>query len=97
MKKTYISPEQAKDVATIRKDIESGQWVLVSDPIRFNEQGTLLDGQHRLTAILLVQQEKSAGKIADLVWECINAEPRSPSRESLKAIVMAVLTEEKTA
>lgn len=32
-------------------DMRAGKWKYAGDPIRFAEDGTLLDGQHRLTAI----------------------------------------------
>lgn len=38
------------------KDIASGQWHMTGDPIRFNGSGALLDGQHRLAAIVSANQ-----------------------------------------
>ncbi len=44
---------RAMHVARIRDDINSGRWDdSVCNPIRFNRQGHLIDGQHRLTALL---------------------------------------------
>jgi hypothetical protein len=34
------------------RDIEAGQWIVTGDPIRFNEEEQLIDGQHRLAAIV---------------------------------------------
>lgn len=34
----------------IRRDIEKGRWENTGDPLRFSTEGTLIDGQHRLTA-----------------------------------------------
>jgi hypothetical protein len=39
-------------VAEIRADIEAGKWLNTGDPIRLTQTGTLVDGQHRLTAYL---------------------------------------------
>lgn len=33
-------------------DIDSGLWVFDGNPIRFNQKGDVLDGQHRLTAVI---------------------------------------------
>ena len=38
------------------RDIENGNWKLVGDPIRFDWDGILRDGQHRLAAIVKVGQ-----------------------------------------
>lgn len=37
-------------VSEIRADIESGKWLNTGDPIRLSPTGTLVDGQHRLSA-----------------------------------------------
>lgn len=34
------------------RDIAGGKWKMAGDPIRFSKTGKLIDGQHRLTAIL---------------------------------------------
>lgn len=39
-------------VDSIASDIRSGRWILTGDPIRFDENGELIDGQHRLWAVL---------------------------------------------
>lgn len=38
-------------VARYRTDMEAGRWTMAGDPIRFDTEGNLLDGQHRLTAL----------------------------------------------
>ncbi|MGS0546553.1 hypothetical protein ACU8WE_28970 [Pseudomonas parakoreensis] len=39
-------------VAKLEKTIRDGGWKMTGDPIRFSKGGSLLDGQHRLHAIL---------------------------------------------
>jgi len=39
-------------VASYARDMEAGAWRFNGDPIRFASDGTLLDGQHRLSAIM---------------------------------------------
>jgi hypothetical protein len=34
------------------RDMKAGRWVLNGDPIRFDQDGNLIDGQHRLLAII---------------------------------------------
>lgn len=38
-------------VAKYRADMEAGLWTMAADPIRFDRDGVLLDGQHRLIAL----------------------------------------------
>ncbi len=40
------------DVDRYKRDMLSGNWHLAGDPIRLGTDGTLLDGQHRLTALM---------------------------------------------
>lgn len=41
-----------KRVRAYAKDIVRGQWTITPTPISFAEDGTLIDGQHRLSAIV---------------------------------------------
>lgn len=40
------------DLDRYKRDMLAGNWHLAGDPIRFGSNGALLDGQHRLTAIV---------------------------------------------
>lgn len=40
------------DLDRYKRDMIAGNWHLAGDPIRFGTDGRLLDGQHRLTAII---------------------------------------------
>ena len=40
-------------VESYAADMRSGKWKLTLDPIRFNEAGELMDGQHRLSACVM--------------------------------------------
>lgn len=44
-------PLSAYAVERYRRDMIEGRWVYAADPIRFDTDGNLLDGQHRLTAL----------------------------------------------
>lgn len=45
-------PASQAHVAKLEKAILEGHWKMTGDPIRFSKTGKLLDGQHRLQAIL---------------------------------------------
>ena len=38
-------------VQRYRSDMEGGRWTFAADPIRFDSDGNLIDGQHRLAAL----------------------------------------------
>lgn len=46
-------------VASIANQMSAGQWVYDGSPIRFDWDGHLIDGQHRLSAIVLSGQEQT--------------------------------------
>lgn len=43
---------RARDVDKLARDMENGHWVFNGDAIRFDWNGRLIDGQHRLSAIV---------------------------------------------
>lgn len=45
-------------VERYRRDMENGRWIYAGDPIRFDTDGTLLDGQHRLMALAALGDEQ---------------------------------------
>lgn len=49
-------PLKQSHVLRLAKAIGAGGWKLTGDPIRFSETGKLIDGQHRLQAIVLADQ-----------------------------------------
>ena len=48
-------PLSAFTVERYRRDMSEGRWVYAADPIRFDTAGSLLDGQHRLTALAMCE------------------------------------------
>lgn len=48
-KNRAVSP---KTVAAYARDMESGKWHQTGEPIKFDAKGNLLDGQHRLAAVI---------------------------------------------
>jgi len=45
-------PISPKTVAAYARDMENGKWLTTGEPIKFDSRGNLLDGQHRLAAII---------------------------------------------
>lgn len=52
-KNTHNRPLDMKRAERLSQAIQRGEWVLNGDAIRVSASGVLLDGQHRLTAILM--------------------------------------------
>lgn len=44
-------------IAAYRRDMINGDWEYTGDPIRFDKDGHLIDGQHRLTALSALDPE----------------------------------------
>lgn len=68
-------PLKEGHVKLLSKSMKNGEWLFDGQPIRFSEGGTLLDGQHRLSAIvdskipqnllIITGIEKEAFKVMD--------------------------------
>ena len=65
-----------KNLALIKSEMESGKWKFDGAPIRFDEDGNMLDGKHRMTALanthrlafdftFIVGLERSSFKVMD--------------------------------
>lgn len=48
---THNRKIRQRTVVRYRADMEAGLWAMAADPIRFDRNGVLLDGQHRLIAL----------------------------------------------
>lgn len=46
-----------RNVNRIARDIKAGKWIFDGNPIRFDNNGNILDGQHRLWAIVMAEKE----------------------------------------
>lgn len=49
---TKNRPKRPKKVREYARDMKSGKWKLSGDTIKFDRNGVLLDGQHRLMAVI---------------------------------------------
>lgn len=53
-------------INAISRDIRTGRWKLNGDPIRFDHHGCLIDGQHRLWAVVEANKSIESYVITDL-------------------------------
>lgn len=49
---TSNRPIREPRVSILARDMRAGRWEMTAETIKFNGDGTLLDGQHRLTAVV---------------------------------------------
>lgn len=49
---THNRPKRDRRISMYARDMADGNWLLNGDAIRFSETGVLLDGQHRLMAVI---------------------------------------------
>lgn len=57
---THNRPTSPMVIARYRADMIAGRWLYAGDPVRFSDDGVLLDGQHRLMALASVEEEDFA-------------------------------------
>lgn len=67
-------------VNKIRRDIKKGKWLFDGSPIRFDRDGNVLDGQHRLQAIINAGTAVESVVVRDLPKEAINTIDTGKSR-----------------
>jgi hypothetical protein len=66
----------------LRQQMEKGQWIMTGEPIIFDNQGRLVDGQHRLRALIDANMEIEFVVIRGVLPESFMAMNRGKSRTS---------------
>lgn len=85
----YITPQEASDILATKNtknrranknhvkalalNMSNGSWRYNADPIRFDSNGMLIDGQHRLLALIQAQKNLLCKIVSGLDPECIKA------------------------
>lgn len=87
-KNTINRPLSKKRVRQLADDMKHGRWRYTGDAIKFDESGTLLDGQHRLSAV--VQSGKAIQSLVvtgleTKVFEVLDRGKRRSNRDVLAA------------
>lgn len=65
-KNTHNRPLRDRDVEKLKDAILRGEWKLIGNPIQWDYNGTLIDGQHRLWAICFAERTVPAVVAWDL-------------------------------
>jgi len=81
-------PMNAYDVDKYRRDMENGDWLFTGDPIRFNTEGKLFDGQHRLKACTLANRPFKAIVGRNLPVETVNVVDTGRPRRASDILTM---------
>lgn len=66
-----------KKIAEYVRDMVGGKWRPVGDPIRFDTEGNLIDGQHRLLAVIDATSQKPDLMLKFLVVRGVHNEDRA--------------------
>jgi hypothetical protein len=74
-------PASQAHVAKLERSIREGKWKMTGDPIRFSKTGKLIDGQHRLQAILNSGSTVQCVVMRDLEDEIFNVIDSGKSRQ----------------
>jgi hypothetical protein len=74
-------PASQAHVAKLERFIREGKWKMTGDPIRFSKTGKLIDGQHRLQAILNSGSTVQCVVMRDLEDEIFNVIDSGKSRQ----------------
>ena len=87
-KNTINRPLSKKRVRQLASDMANGRWRYTGDAIKFDEGGTLLDGQHRLSAVVQSGRTVKALVVTGLetkVFEVLDRGKRRSNRDVLAA------------
>jgi hypothetical protein len=63
---------ESRHVERLAEIVRNGHWRFNGDPIRFDEQGRLIDGQHRLSAVVLANVPIDTMVVWNLATEVID-------------------------
>lgn len=78
-----VRPARVKEYA---QSMTAGRWLYTADPIRFDEDGRLIDGQHRLMAIVKSGAELELHVVRGLAREAQDAVDTGAARTASDAL-----------
>lgn len=79
-------PLSRRHVEILKHQMKSGQWMFDGTPIKFNGSGQLLDGQHRLTALIESECEFDFVVISGIPTESFSVMDTGKTRSAADAI-----------
>ena len=79
---------RARTLDRYTRDMENGRWHMDGSPIRFAKDGTLLDGQHRLAAVVKSGLSQKMLVVVGLVPEAQSVMDTGPARSAADALTM---------
>lgn len=76
-------------IERMARDMAKGDWIPTADPIKFNKDGKLIDGQHRLRAIMLSQTTQRVLVARDLAEDAVYVIDTGAPRSAAQALKIA--------
>ena len=77
-----------KIVATYARDMIAGRWELTGEAIKFDTDGRLIDGQHRLTAVIAAHKNVNMAVITGLAPNVMDVIDTGKSRTGRDALTI---------
>lgn len=78
--------KRAGHIARLTRDMKAGRWLLTGDTIKFDWNGRLIDGQHRLTSIVVSETPSRILVVRDLdpnVQSVLDGQAKRAARDAL--------------
>lgn len=76
-------------IERMARDMRNGDWVATADPIKFNTAGKLIDGQHRLRAILMSKTTQRLLVARDVTDDAVYVIDTGATRSAAQALKIA--------
>lgn len=76
-------------VERMARDMRNGDWIPTADPIKFNKDGRLIDGQHRLRAIMRSGTTQRVLVARDLAEDAVYVIDTGATRSAAQALKIA--------
>lgn len=70
------------NVDKIAADIRAGRWIYDGNPIRFDIEGNLIDGQHRLWAVIMAKKEVISSVVRGINHDAVDVIDTGNSRST---------------
>ena len=88
-KNTHNRAVRQRHLEKLVHAMKNGQWQVVGDPIRFSKSGVLLDGQHRLSAVITSATPQKMYVIRGLPDESFSVIDQGKNRSGMDILHLA--------
>lgn len=76
-------------IERMARDMRNGDWIATADPVKFNTDGKLIDGQHRLRAIIMSNTTQRMLVARDISEDAVYVIDTGATRTAAQALKIA--------